>query len=68
MPDARIEFLEWFHGLEGFHLLSERFYEDMHVSASLDPTQRAALMVKWLEAAFEAGQHSRQFRSPGESG
>jgi hypothetical protein len=63
MTDPRNEFDEWFHGLEGFHLLSERFYSEVHEMRTLPAAQCASRMVQWLQAAFEAGQSSLQQRA-----
>lgn len=42
------EFLKYFHENEGFHLRSERFYEDC---CNSDP----AVLVKWIKAAYMEG-------------
>ena len=47
------DFNEWFNQLEGFHIKSERFYESM---TAFSNESLAINMVKWLEAAFEAGR------------
>jgi hypothetical protein len=47
------DFNEWFNGLEGFHIKSERFYESL---TAFSNDALAISMVKWLEAAFEAGR------------
>jgi hypothetical protein len=47
------DFNEWFNQLEGFHIKSERFYESL---TAFSNEALAINMVKWLEAAFEAGR------------
>jgi hypothetical protein len=50
MNDLRYkDFNQWFHQLEGFHLLSERFYTDCE-------TMNAQYITEWLRAAFEAAR------------
>lgn len=43
MTDQRNEFDEWFHGLEGFHLLSERFYCEVDEMRTLPAGQSSLL-------------------------
>lgn len=47
-------FNEWFHQLEGYHLKSERFYEEFDIVRSKE--ELASTMVLWLEAAFISGK------------
>lgn len=51
------DFFRWFHELEGFILRSERFYGDImpYIDEQKDSYAAAKMMIKWLEAAFEAG-------------
>lgn len=51
------DFFRWFHELEGLILRSERFYDDIlpYIDEQKDPYAAAKMMIKWLEAAFEAG-------------
>ena len=46
------DFNEWFNQTEGYHIRSKRFYESL---VSFSNERLAINMVKWLEAAFEAG-------------
>ena len=54
------DFFRWFHELERFWLRSERFYDDIlpYIDEQKDPYAAAKMMIKWLEAAFEAGVKS----------
>ena len=54
------DFNEWFNQLEGFHIKSERFYESL---TAFSNEALAINMVKWLEAAFEAGRATEQKRT-----
>lgn len=46
-------FMDWFHGLEGFHLLSERFIaEAKHMDVSDKNIKR---LIEWLQAAYNNG-------------
>ena len=57
--ELRKKFLEYFNEVEGFHLRSERFYDDLEAARSADGIQPAAeYMIKWLEAAFMVGAHT----------
>lgn len=56
------DFEDWFNQLEGYHLLSERFYDDLDeyafcVMSGYDQQAREVKVdiKKWLQAAFEAG-------------
>lgn len=56
------KFDDWFHSLEGYHLLSERFYSDLdlfafYYASGQDQKARETKedVKKWLMAAFEAG-------------
>lgn len=56
------DFEDWFNQLEGYHLLSERFYDDLEeyafcVMAGYDQQAKEVKtdIKKWLQAAFEAG-------------
>ena len=56
------DFENWFNQLEGYHLLSERFYDDLDeytfcVMSGYDQQAREVKtdIKKWLQAAFEAG-------------
>ena len=49
----------WFHQIEHYALLSERFYDDVtHFHGARDARALAICMTNWLEAAFEAGVES----------
>lgn len=47
------DFNQWFHQLEGFHLLSERFYTDCE-------TMTPQYMTEWLKAAFESAREKHE--------
>ena len=49
------EFLDWYDGVEGFALRSERAIEELEPSNMLKLRQ-------WLFAAFEAGRASARYR------
>ena len=56
------DFENWFYQLEGYHLLSERFYDDLDeysfcVISGYDQQAKEVKsdIKKWLQAAFEAG-------------
>lgn len=51
------EFGDWFWELEGFHIRSERFYDDFNQSVE---TKNSKLMVEWLQSAFEMGYTAGQ--------
>lgn len=56
------DFFKWFHELEGFHLRSERFYDDI-LSYMFDEEKdcrAATMMIKWLEAAFNEGVNQQK--------
>lgn len=46
-------FDEWFYSLEGFHILSERFWDDV------DRGDRN-LVLEWMNASFSAGYQAAQ--------
>jgi len=46
-------FNDWFDQLEGFHLLSERFYAE-------NEQHDAQYMTRWLKAAFAAGREKNE--------
>lgn len=56
------DFLRWFHELEGFSLRSERFYNDFlsYIDEQKDSYAAVKMMIKWLEAAFEAGVNQQK--------
>ena len=47
------QFDDWFHSLEVFHLLSERFWDDV------DRGDRDSV-VEWMNASFYAGYQAAQ--------
>ena len=51
------KFEDWFHSLEGFHLLSERFVmEAKHMDVSDKNIKR---LEEWLKAAWEDGYNQK---------
>ncbi len=53
MKDLEEEFNNYFNAVEGFHLRSERFYDDVTVKISND--EKIELMREWLKQAFIEG-------------
>lgn len=61
------DFEDWFNQLEGYHLLSERFFDDLNeyafcVMSGYDQQAKEVRLdiKKWLEAAFEAGANGKK--------
>jgi predicted GIY-YIG superfamily endonuclease len=61
------KFDDWFNSIEGYHLLSERFYTDLDnlvycKSLGLDQEAKEAEsdIKDWLREAFEAGVESEK--------
>lgn len=46
-------FDEWFYSLEGYHLLAERFWDDMERGDGDS-------MLEWMNASFSAGYEAAQ--------
>lgn len=53
---ANLEFLRWFHELEGTHMRSERYYSET--------TGNPARGYEWLKVAFEAGANMALCQKP----
>jgi hypothetical protein len=60
--ETKNTFDEWFHQLEFFSLLSERFFGECdHYLRLLDEDEKREaekVFISWLEAAFDAGIES----------
>lgn len=57
-PSTEEQFEQWFNQLEGYHLLSERFYNELE---DPDPKYVLARALLWVKAAFAAGAESIQY-------
>ena len=53
-----MKFADWFHGLEGNTLRSERFYAELATFRDHVAMRNPEMLVDWLRAAFEAGHQS----------
>lgn len=49
------DFDSWFYQVENYHLLAERFWDDIDGAHLLSVEDRQRRMTDWLKAAFEAG-------------
>lgn len=55
--ELKSAFDEWFYGLEGFHLLCERFYDEISIPNTLE---RQEIAKEWLKSAFQEGYEFAQ--------
>ena len=57
------DFFRRFHELEGFGFRTDRFYDDIlpYIDEQKDSYAATRIMIKWLEAAFEAGVNQQKF-------
>ena len=53
-------FNNWFYGMEGFHFLCERFYDEIEVP---DVLKRQEITKEWLKSAFQEGYEFAQISS-----
>ena len=53
------KFDDWFFELEGFGMRCERFYNELSTFRDDINIGKPESLIKWLQAAFEAGQESK---------
>lgn len=53
MKTNQDKFSQWFNEQEGFHLRSERFYDD--VNQIVGNSKSLQVLVDWLKAAYDQG-------------